>query len=452
MAEAGLSLDSIPGLDFIQYLRSIPRHCESAVDVLKRYEKAMPTRDNVPCNRKGNHTSNFSEAGMRRKRLDWETWVRNLSDHQFRVFYRMTQSSFFQLLTLLRPSLIRNELQGNHGCPNGIISPELQLSMAIRWLAGGSYLDIHHFHGVSQAGFFYSKNNVLLAIRQCPELQIVYPSLTDKSTLNSIASGFKQKSTNGVFDKCIGAVDGILIELHCVKGPEAIRAARYWTRKSCFALNVQAVCDSSRRFLWYNVESPGSTHDSMAFSKGNLAAHLASINIHREGMYLVGDAAYKGVPGIITPFDGVRLPVWQDSYNFHQSQLRINIECAFGMLINRWGVFWRGLRTDSMEIAISVIGVCLQLHNFILERDNEYAAPLYDIIVDEEHCSHIHAKDRLSAQDRPEMNEHGAPIHRISHSPLDYAADEPDSRSIRANLMLKLEHQNMTRPSAPRRG
>ena len=191
----------------------------------------------------------------------------------------------------------------------------------------------------------------------------------------------------------------------------------------------------------------------MAFSKGNLAAHLASTkNVHREGMYLVDDAAYKGVPGIITPFDGVRLPVWQDSYNFHQSQFRINIECAFGMLINRWSVFWRGLRTDSMEIAISVISVCFQLHNFILERDNEYAPPLYDIIIEEEHCSHIHVKDRLSAKDRPELNEHGEPIHRIQHSPLEHATDEPDSRSVRADLMLKLEHQNITRPSAPCRG
>ena len=129
---------------------------------------------------------------MNRKRLNWETWVQNSSDHQFRVFYRMTKRTFFQLLTMLRPSLIRNKLQGKHGCPNGTICPELQLSMAIRWLAGGSYLDFLHFHGVSQTGFFYSKNNVLLAIRQCPELQIVYPSLTDNPTLNSIASGFTQ--------------------------------------------------------------------------------------------------------------------------------------------------------------------------------------------------------------------------------------------------------------------
>ena len=161
MAEGGIISDNIPGLDSIQHLQSITGRSETAIDVLERYEKAVPPCEIVPGrqpgyaktgshNRKGNPTSNFSDAGMNRKRLNWETWVQNLSDHQFRVFYRMTKRTFFQLLTMLRPSLIRNKLQGKHGCPNGTICPELQLSMAIRWLAGGSYLDIHHFHGVSQ--------------------------------------------------------------------------------------------------------------------------------------------------------------------------------------------------------------------------------------------------------------------------------------------------------------
>ena len=75
-------------------------------------------------------------------------------------------------------------------------------------------------------------------------------------------------------------------------------------------------------------------------------------------MDLVGDAAYYGTPDIITPFDGSNLPVYEDSYNHRQSQIRVNIECAFGMLVNRWGIFWRGLRKNSFDIATTVVQVC----------------------------------------------------------------------------------------------
>ena len=331
-------------LGCLEYLESLSHDDESILETWTRCEMLLlmcnetgNASEQINRNNTGNPVSNFSAAGMNRKRLNWGEWVETLSDYQFRVFYRMTRRSFYYLLSLIRPSLMRNEVQGRRGCPNGAISPEVQLSMGLRWLAGGSYLDIHHFHGVSQTAFFYAKNNVLLSIRNCLKLQIVFPSLTDISRLSVISKGFKHKSTRGVFDKCIGAVDGILIQLHSVKGEESNRASRYWSRKSFFAFNVQAVCDANRKFLWYSVENPGSTHDSMAFSRGNLAAALArdGRNIG-NGMYIVGDAAYKGIPGIITPFDGSKLPIWQDSYNFHQSQLRINIECAFGMLTNRW--------------------------------------------------------------------------------------------------------------------
>lgn len=30
--------------------------------------------------------------------------------------------------------------------------------------------------------------------------------------------------------------------------------------------------------------------------------------------------------------------VAEDAYNFYHPQLRINVECAFGMLVQRWGI------------------------------------------------------------------------------------------------------------------
>eukprot|EP00960_Hanusia_phi_P035454 751719-Hanusia_phi.AAC.1 len=90
----------------------------------------------------------------KRKRLDWHEWADTLPDYRFRVFYRMCRDTFDLLLDLIRDQLEMCEMRAKAGCPHGPISPELQLSMTLRWLAGGSYLDIHHFHGVSQAAFW----------------------------------------------------------------------------------------------------------------------------------------------------------------------------------------------------------------------------------------------------------------------------------------------------------
>jgi hypothetical protein len=72
---------------------------------------------------------------------------------------------------------------------------------------------------------------------------------------------------------------------------------------------------------------------------------------------------YTGLPSIMTPFDGKNLPKGRDSFNFHLSQLRINIECAFGMLTQRWGIFWRPLRCHYKQ-QTTIISVCMKLHNF----------------------------------------------------------------------------------------
>eukprot|EP00960_Hanusia_phi_P018441 543816-Hanusia_phi.AAC.1 len=101
--------------------------------------------------------------------------------------------------------------------------------------------------------------------------------------------GFAQCSNQGIFDKCIGAVDGLLIELHDVRDTEALRAAQYFTRKGFYAMNVQAVCDANYRFLWYSIDNPGSVHDSLAFGKGSLCRALSG-GILQDGMYIVGDA------------------------------------------------------------------------------------------------------------------------------------------------------------------
>ena len=53
-----------------------------------------------------------------------------------------------------------------------------------------------------------------------------------------------------------------------------------------------------------------------------------------DGLSIYGDNSYINGPYMVTPFKAVSSGI-KDAYNFYQSQLRINIECAFGVLVNR---------------------------------------------------------------------------------------------------------------------
>jgi hypothetical protein len=190
----------------------------------------------------GNKRGNWANVQQLRRRLDWHRWTQRLTDFEFRRYFRMVRTCFARLLDNIADTITSDARRGQMGSPNGAISPEMKLSMTLRWLAGGSYLDIHHFHGVCEAAFWSAKDQVLDAINACEGLDIVFPSLDDDDALKKLLSQFKEKSEMFSFDHCVGALDGLLVDLHGIKGEAASMATLYFTRKGVYVLNVQALC------------------------------------------------------------------------------------------------------------------------------------------------------------------------------------------------------------------
>jgi hypothetical protein len=56
-----------------------------------------------------------------------------------------------------------------------------------------------------------------------------------------------------------------------------------------------------------------------------------------------------------------------DDFDFYQSSNRMAIECAFGILIRRWGVLWRKLR-QRFDRRAPLIGALMRLHNFCIDE------------------------------------------------------------------------------------
>jgi hypothetical protein len=64
------------------------------------------------------------------------------------------------------------------------VSPELKLSMTLRWLAGGSYLDIYQMHGVSYTQF---NKSLWMTIDAMNDAIIISFPIDDLSALESRA-------------------------------------------------------------------------------------------------------------------------------------------------------------------------------------------------------------------------------------------------------------------------
>jgi hypothetical protein len=104
----------------------------------------------------------------------------------------------------------------------------------------------------------------------------------------------------------------------------------------------------------------------MAFLRSNLHLSLTRPGFLSEGLVIFGDNAYVSTEYMVTPYKNVRAGP-KDDFNFFHSQLRINIERAFGMLVKRWGVLQKPLPCQMGPVKqMALIFALCQLHNYCI--------------------------------------------------------------------------------------
>jgi hypothetical protein len=137
------------------------------------------------------------------QRLNWEEYVRKHGNRQFfRRHLRMTVPSFNKLLSYIREDLeVDQEMASLRG---GVIIPEICLYCTLRWLAGGSYLDIYHHTGISRPSFYRILWKTIKAIVRCTNLEIKFPKTTEQCEAE--AKKFKLISTGEAIANCVSVV------------------------------------------------------------------------------------------------------------------------------------------------------------------------------------------------------------------------------------------------------
>ena len=353
------------------------------------------------------------KSSVVRQRVSMDESYERLGPAGFRRLYRMHYDSFCKLHTLLeegiqkviderRPKNSTSDTRsrmnmGEPPIPNGPIPTNLRLGIALRFFKGCPSLDVSEIFGVSHAAVIDTSIWIVVqAINELAVFNLEYPA--DHQTQLKIAEGFRRVS-DVEFDNCAGAIDGILIWIHKPSLSQSTESGIgqqkfFCGRKTKFGLNCQAVADVRGRFLDVSINYGGASSDLLAFEASTLC-HRLEKGLLAPNLSLYGDNAYLNSPFMATPFPNVSSGS-KDDYNFFQSQVRssycsscnlmhvshsddlllqvrIRVECSFGILVNRWAIL-RSIIPDGISIkrTIALVVALAKLNNFCIDEADEF--------------------------------------------------------------------------------
>ncbi|XP_068114890.1 uncharacterized protein [Hyperolius riggenbachi] len=286
---------------------------------------------------------------------------------KFHQYVRMSVGSFDELLILVSPLICRQLT--NMRMP---VSPAERLLVTLRFLATGeSFASLHYQFRLGRSTI---QSVVHDTCRQIWEvLQPLYMPEPTEEVWKEAAQVFQAKAN---FPNCVGAVDGKHIRIQLPAGS----GSRYINYKKYFSLVLMAVVDAQYRFLAVDLGSYGSTAGSNIFRLSNMGKKLYAGQLNLPGPcpiieggdpfphVLVGDEAFALHTNLMKPFPRTDLDISKRIFNYRLSRARRYVECAFGILSNKWRVFHTTLVMTPDNVENVVKAACV-LHNFVRMKE-----------------------------------------------------------------------------------
>lgn len=166
-----------------------------------------------------------------------------------------------------------------------------------------------------------------------------------RMSINSFNFTFYQKTN---FPNCVGSIDGK--HIRCTNPKNS--GSKYFNYKKFSSVVLMAIADANLCFTTIDVGAYGKEGDSSVFRDSPLGKKLYSgqlnlpaprclpnTNTNPQPFVFVGDEAFKLHTNLLRPFPLRRLNPRRRVYNYRLSRCRRSVECAFGVLANKWRVF-----------------------------------------------------------------------------------------------------------------
>lgn len=221
------------------------------------------------------------------------------------------------------------------------------------------------------------------------------PVITE-DLIEQIAEDFDKKTN---FPNCMGALDGKHIRI-C---SPAHSGSLFYNYKGYNSIVLLALVDSKYRFVYVDIGAYGKECDSTIFQNTKLyellLQHRLPIpapkplpGLQKPVPYVfIADEGLPLMSNLMRPYPGKHLNIDKRVFNYRLSRARRNVECAFGILANKWRIFHRPLNVK-YDFAIDIIKACCVLHNFVVSRDG---SKMYDELYIDDSLIDLHLQQTI---------------------------------------------------------
>lgn len=205
-----------------------------------------------------------------------------------------------------------------------------------------------------------------------------------------IANNFEKRSN---FPNCVGALDGKHIRIINPWNS----GSEFFCHKQFFSIVLMAVVDSDYCFRVIDVGGYGHECDSNIFKGTQFGKTLynGTLNLPQARplpnepkndplpFVFLADEGFGLDTNLMKPYPRKGLTYEKKVFNYRLSRGRRIVECAFGILANKWRIFHRAIDVN-INLATLITKTCCVLHNFVRRRDgykfdDTLTCPLQDI-------------------------------------------------------------------------
>lgn len=179
------------------------------------------------------------------------------------------------------------------------------------------------------------------------------------------------------FPNCVGAVDGK--HIRC-RNPDN-SGSLFFNYKKYFSLVLMAVVDAKLCFTSIDVGAYGKEGDSNVFKDCPIGKKLYAKQLNLpnpaclpnaddfpQPFVFIGDEAFALHSNLLRPYPRRSLNYTRRIFNYRLSRARRTVECAFGVLSNKWRVLHTPIQVTP-DFTDSIVKACCVLNNFVRRRD-----------------------------------------------------------------------------------
>lgn len=209
--------------------------------------------------------------------------------------------------------------------------------------SGNTFTDLHYSYRIGISTIRHIVQEVCVNIWQILKVECI-----PKPSRDNWVKISKEYAKRAHFPHCIGAVDGKHVRVFKFKGSGSMNL----NYKHFFSITLMAIVDANYRFVYVDIGAYGKDCDSSIFQQTVFWQLLeeGKLDIPRptplDGgedidlpYVLLGDEAFALSTNLLRSYGGHNLDVAKKVFNYRLSRARRYVECAFGIMSNKWRIF-----------------------------------------------------------------------------------------------------------------